>query len=140
MLKHPNITWTPCVFAFGMLLTGVAAQAGDFSNPRPYSGAGDRASQAALENARRNAGSGSVMGNYILGDYFERYQSATNWNNAVLSGNTIILNGDNNNVSLTTDGSTVTQNSSDICQNTNNTFLNDGGAADTASGICGTSE
>lgn len=122
--------------AAACVLSAGVALAGDFSAPRPYSANDQRATHMTLEAMRRGGGAGG-MGPYVLGDYFERYQSATNWNNAVLSGNTIILNGDNNSVTLTTDGSTVTQNSDGTCQSSSNNFLNNGGTATPTSTTCG---
>jgi len=120
-------------------LTGLAARAGDFSNPVPYNADAGRSQMDAAERMRLAYGTGGP-GSYILGDYYKRYQNGANWNNAVLSGNTIILNGDNNNVTLTTDGSTVTQSSNGTCQSTSNTFLNDGGTTAGTSVNCDTPE
>lgn len=121
-----------------VLLAANLASAGDFSSPTPYSGSAGRGMMEAREALRLSAGSsGGGLMSYMLGDYYERYQYAANWNNAVLSGNTIILNGDNNSVTLTTDGSTVTQTAEGTCQGTSNTFLNDGGTASAAAGTCG---
>lgn len=141
-MTRPLIASLPAGGAFAalLLLAGTAAPAGDFSDPRPYDGKAARALRASIESSRQSGG-GAIAGTmyYTLGDHYERYQSATNWNNAVLSGNTIILNGDNNSVTLTTDGSTVTQSTTGSCQNTSNTFLNSGGTAG-APGSCGGAE
>lgn len=98
-----------------MLLLGSPSLGGDFSNPTPFALTAESNIRAALENARISMGSG-MTSYYQLGDYDERYQANTNWNNAVLSGNTIILNGDNNVVTLSTDGATIDQTSTDTCQ------------------------
>lgn len=113
--------------------------AGDFSNPVPYSVETQRASRIANEHMRLFGGS-SGSGPLAYGDYYERYQSGTNWNNAVQSGNTIILNGDNNSVVLTLGDATITQTSNNACLSTSNTFLNDGGTAETQTVNCGISE
>lgn len=120
----------------GATLIGIPAFAGDFSNPVPYSVDAQRASRISNENMRLFGGSGSAPIAY--GDYYERYQSGTNWNNAVMSGNTIILNGDNNSVVLTLGDSVITQTSDGTCLSTTNTFLNNGGTAEMITINCGT--
>lgn len=113
-------THAKSVFAPALIATVMAASsslAGDFSNPAPFSLSVDSAMRAALENSRLSLNSQVGMSPYYqLGDYYERYQANTNWNNAVLSGNTIILNGDNNTVTLSMDDATLEQNSTDTCQ------------------------
>lgn len=136
MMSHFGVV----LIAAGLCVASTSAFGGDFSNPTPYSLDANRALSSASESARmQSAESGSVLF-YTLGDYYERYQSGTNWNNAVLSGNTIILNGDNNSVTLTTDGSTITQTSDGTCQNTSNTLLTDGSTADATTINCDTSQ
>ncbi len=123
----------------GATVFGIPSFAGDFSNPVPYSADAQRASRISNENMRLFGGMGSSVP-VAYGDYYERYQSGANWNNAVMSGNTIILNGDNSSIILTTDGSTINQTSNNTCLNTTNTFLNDGGTTEMQTIDCGTTE
>ncbi len=121
----------------GATVFGIPSFAGDFSNPVPYSTDSQRAARMSNENMRLYGGmAGGTPVAY--GDYYERYQSGANWNNAVMSGNTIILNGDNNSVVLTLGDSTITQTSNNACLTTSNTFLNDGGTAQMHTIDCGT--
>lgn len=123
-----------------VVCAAAASAAGDFANPAPLNLDSSRARLQSSESQRlatEASGAGDMF--YTLGDYFERYQSGTNWNNAVQSGNTIILNGDNNSVTLSTDGSTFNQTSQGNCQTSTNTFLNAGGTATTPT-TCGAAE
>lgn len=110
---HTKSGFAPAVIATVMAASSSAA--GDFSNPTPFTLSIDSAMRAALESSRLSLSAG-MSSYYQLGDYYERYQANTNWNNAVLSGNTIILNGDNNTVTLSMDDATVEQSSTDTCQ------------------------
>lgn len=105
-----------CVASTALTFSASLVAAGDFGNPTPFSLSTDAALRAALENSRISLSAALGSSYYQLGDYYERYQANTNWNNAVLSGNTIILNGDNNVVTLSTDGATIEQSSTDTCQ------------------------
>lgn len=112
---HAKSVFAPALIA--AVMTASSSLAGDFSNPEPFSLSIDSAMRAALENSRLSLNSQlGVSPYYQLGDYYERYQANTNWNNAVLSGNTIILNGDNNTVTLSMDDATLEQTSTDTCQ------------------------
>ena len=99
-----------------IFLISSGALAGGFANPQPFKLSSDSGQRAALENSRLSLNKNLETPYYQLGDYYERYQANTNWNNAVMSGNTIILNGDSNTVNLSMDGADLEQQSSSTCQ------------------------
>ena len=119
------------------------ATAGDFSNPSPISLSTDRAYRTAIENSRLSLNTRLVAPQqvsnlnpyYQLGEYYERYQANSNWINPVLSGNTIILNGDNNQVVLSMDGATVEQNATDVCQTGTAEILEENNLPSSASSV-----
>jgi hypothetical protein len=112
-----------------VFLMSSGALAGGFENPQPFELSSDSVQRAALENSRLNLNKNLEAPYYQLGDYYERYQANTNWNNAVMSGNTIILNGDNNTVNLSMDGAELEQQSSSTCQSGSGVIV-EGAAAD----------
>lgn len=117
--------------AVGLALSTLSSVsvAGDFSNPTPISTDSLRQMVRSSETTRVSAGSGSLPTYYTLGDYYERYQSGTASANSVLSGNTIILNGDNNTVTMTMDNVDMTQSADGACVSTTNTY-NDASGSD----------
>ncbi|WP_217809454.1 hypothetical protein [Maritimibacter sp. HL-12] len=125
--------------ALGAMLAVFAPQvgtAGDFTNPIPYGhGTSDAVASATrmeLERSRQNLINQQSM------EYYVTTQDSANWVNAFMSGNTIILNGDNNVVTLSADNATSEQVSENNCLNSSNTTVLNGSEEYTAGGqSCG---
>ena len=136
---HAKSVFAPALIA--TVMAGSSCLAGDFSNPAPFTLSADSGMRAALENTRLNLNArlGTSMSSYYqLGDYYERYQATENWMNPSLSGNTIILNGDNNTVTFSVaDDATVTQTATDVCLSGSGTIVEGTESTTTTDVDCG---
>lgn len=114
--------------------------AGDFSNPVPIDTGSNLRNRAMNSEITRfslgMAGSGGGSGMAVLGDYYERYQSAQNWSNVVQINNTIVLNGNDNTVSVDNGTLTANQDASNICQNSNLSLQSGEASSDAGSSSC----